>query len=257
MDSDVQNIIMHALHFIDSSRTGACKGLAMEVLARFNGRNGEITILEERASGRRLYHEAGVFQSYVLPGGSAALDYVRLMARVLAGASEVLLFGCGGGVLATDLHGTGSRVVVVDNNPISFEIARRYFWMPHGITCAVEDMASYLELETQRYPAIGVDVGGPCFDYEAVLDTRACAMLRRRLVDGGRIVVNIACDWTEDITPERIAACFLCEDLDVWICDEQARSGRNTVIIASDGSQDAKRFSEAASLLGFRPRRAA
>ena len=52
---------------------------AMDVLARFNGRNGEISILEERGTGARLYHEAGVDQSYVLAGGSPGLSYVRLM----------------------------------------------------------------------------------------------------------------------------------------------------------------------------------
>jgi hypothetical protein len=54
----------------------------MEILARFNGRNGQITIAQERKTGARLYVEEGVKQSYVLPGGSAGLDYVRLMLRV-------------------------------------------------------------------------------------------------------------------------------------------------------------------------------
>ena len=47
----------------------------MEVLARFSGRNGEISVIEERATGARLYHEAGVDQSYVLPGGAAGVGH--------------------------------------------------------------------------------------------------------------------------------------------------------------------------------------
>lgn len=74
----------------------------MELLARFSGRNGEISIIEERATGARLYHEAGVDQSYVLPGGAAGVGYVRLMTRILEPANDVVLFGCGGGALATE-----------------------------------------------------------------------------------------------------------------------------------------------------------
>jgi hypothetical protein len=105
----------------------------MEILDQFDGRNGQITVAQERKTGARLYVEEGVKQSYVLPGGSAGLDYVRLMVRVLKGAPDIILFGCGGGGLASELHSRGCRVTVVDNNPISFEIARRYFWMPASV----------------------------------------------------------------------------------------------------------------------------
>ena len=64
----------------------------MEILGRFNG---QITIAQERKTGARLYVEEGVKQSYVLPGGLAGLDYVRLMVRVLEGAPDAILFGCG------------------------------------------------------------------------------------------------------------------------------------------------------------------
>jgi hypothetical protein len=57
----------------------------MEILCRFDGRNGQITIAQERRTGARLYVEEGVKQSYVLPGGSAGLDYLRLMVRAPSG----------------------------------------------------------------------------------------------------------------------------------------------------------------------------
>jgi hypothetical protein len=82
----------------------------MEILGRFNGRKGQITIAQERKTGARLYVEEGVKQSYVLPGGSAGLDYVRLMVRVLEGAPDIILFGCGGGALASELHNRGCRM---------------------------------------------------------------------------------------------------------------------------------------------------
>src|SRR5215467_6293457 len=151
----------------------------MEILGRFNGRNGQITIAQERGTGARLYLEEGIKQSYVLPGGSAGLDYVRLMSRLLQNASDIALFGCGGGALATELYRCGCRVTVVDDNAISFEIARRYFWMPGGVVCVSADMATFLERTSGIYGAIGVDVGGPDFDYVAVLDSPTCILLRR------------------------------------------------------------------------------
>jgi hypothetical protein len=36
----------------------------MEILGRFKGRNGQITIAQERKTGARLYVEEGVKQSY-------------------------------------------------------------------------------------------------------------------------------------------------------------------------------------------------
>ena len=149
----------------------------MEILGRFDGRNGQITVAQERKTGARLYVEEGVKQSYVLPGGSAGLDYVRLMVRVLEGAPDIVLFGCGGGALASELHNRGSRVTVVDDNPISFEIARRYFWMPSSVRCVADGMAEFLEEGSGEHAAIGVDVGGPSFDYASALAAGTCALL--------------------------------------------------------------------------------
>ena len=223
----------------------------MEVLARFNGRNGQITVAQERNTGARLYLEEGVKQSYVLPGGVAGLDYVRLMLRVLEGAPDIILFGCGGGALASELHSKGCRVTVVDDNPIAFEIARRYFWMPPSIVCIVDSMAEHLEKGTSDYAAIGVDIGGPSFDYEAALDERSCALLGRRLASGGRVAVNIALDWAQDTALVRIAGRLVHENLDVRIL-EAPRKGRSALILATRQATGMEEVDAIASSLGFR-----
>ena len=226
----------------------------MEILGRFDGRNGQITVAQERKTGARLYLEEGVKQSYVLPGGSAGLDYVRLMVRVLEGAPDIVLFGCGGGALASELHNRGSRVTVVDDNPISFEIARRYFWMPSSIRCVADGMAEFLE-GSGEYAAIGVDVGGPSFDYESALAARTCALLGRRLASGGRIAVNIARDWAQDTTLVRIADRLLNEDLDAKIFEEAPRKGRSALIVATKQATAMNGIAAIASSLGFRTTR--
>ena len=224
----------------------------MEILGRFHGRNGQITIAQERRTGARLYLEEGVKQSYVLPGGAPGLDYVRLMVRVLESAPDIILFGCGGGALATELHNRGCRMTVVDDNPISFEIARRFFWMPSSILCEVDGMAEFLERGLGQYTAIGVDVGGPSFDYESTLDARTCALLGRRLASGGRVAVNIARDWAQDTTLVRIADRLFNENLDVKIFEEAPRKGRSALIVATKQATGMNAIDAIASSLGFR-----
>jgi hypothetical protein len=224
----------------------------MEILARFNGRNGQITIAQERKTGARLYVEEGVKQSYVLPGGSAGLDYVRLMVRVLEGAPDIILFGCGGGALASELHHKGCRVTVVDDNPVSFEIARRYFWMPSSILCIVSEMSEFLEKGVGEYAAVGVDVGGPSFDYEATLDRRTCALLGRRLASGGRVAINIARGLAKDNALTQIAGRLFHENLDARVFEESPRKGRSAVIVATQPTAEPNDVAVVASSLGFR-----
>lgn len=207
----------------------------MHLLARFPGPNGKILIKEDRGSGARLYQEGGVCQSRVRAGGDADLEYVRLMATLLAGDGDVLLLGCGGGALASMLHRQARSVTVVDVNPISFELARTFFWMPSGIACIAADMGAFVDTQRSTFDAIGIDVGGPRFSYEAVLEPATIARLRRALRDGGRIAINISCETTGDPVPWRIADLFKAEGLDIWaFSDDDATSNEvNIVILAS------------------------
>lgn len=56
----------------------------------------------------------------------------------------MLLIGCGGGTLGTMLTRAGKSLTIVDINPQSIALARRYFSLPHQITCHVEDGAAFL-----------------------------------------------------------------------------------------------------------------
>jgi spermidine synthase len=207
----------------------------MQLLARFAGPNGEIAVIEDRSTGARHYREGGVSQSCVLPGGEAGVEYVRLMAALLAGSDSVLLLGCGGGSLASMLHRGGSSVTILDVNPVSFELARTFFWMPSGIECIVGDMRAFLRKQNRSFDAIGIDVGGPDFSYEAVLDSETVPRVRRALRNGGRVAINISCEAPDDPIPGRIAARFQSVGLDVWVFMESAAgSGEiNAVVLAS------------------------
>jgi spermidine synthase len=211
----------------------------MPVLARFAGPNGEISIVEDLMTGARLYREGGVIQSRVLAGGEAGVDYIVLMAKLLVG-SDVLLLGCGGGALAGTLHRRGHSVAVVDVNPISFQLARVFFWMPNGIECITGDIRDFARGETRTFNSIGIDVGGPRFCYMELLDRATIANVRWMLRRGGRIAVNISYEVVNDPVPARIADLFKAEGLDVWMFCENTTGSieANAVILASARTEE-------------------
>src|SRR5262245_18530913 len=207
----------------------------MRVLARFDGPNGRISVVEEVGTGIRHYEEAGVSQSCVVAGGEAGVDYIRLMAARLVGNGHALLLGCGGGALATMLHRRGAAVTVVDVNPISYQLARTFFWMPSAITCITADMRPFIRDETRTFQAIGIAVGGPRFSYDDVLDSTSIAHVRRRLRPGRRVAVNISCAAPDDPLPARIADKFKAQGLEVWVFMENVPCPQelNAIILAS------------------------
>ena len=170
----------------------------MRIIARFAGPNGEIRILEERGNGARSYYEGGVYQSEVRAGGETGIDYVRLMADLLAGGGTALLLGCGGGSLGGMLHRRGSSVTVVDINPLSFQLARTFFWMPSGIECVTIDMRDFVRTETRRFDAHGHRRRRPSFLLREGSAAATVGCIRRLLRDGGRITINISCETDDD-----------------------------------------------------------
>jgi hypothetical protein len=191
--------------------------------------------MEDRATGARYYREGGVSQSCVLAGGETGVAYVRLMAALLADGAGALLLGCGGGALATMLHRRARSVTVVEVNPLSFQLARTFFWMPNGIECVTADMRAFLRRQGRMFDAIGIDVGGPDFCYETVLDAATIARVRGALRKGGRVAVNISCEAPDDPVPGRIAERFRAQGLEVWMFMEDAPGVQelNAVILAS------------------------
>jgi hypothetical protein len=126
------------------------------------------------------------------------------------------------------------HVTIVEVNPVSFQLARTFFWMPNGIECITADVREFAQRPGGSFSAIGIDVGGPRFSYEDTLDTSTVAGLCRSLRDGGRIAVNISCQADDDPVPGRIAALFDMQALDVWTFMENSTGDElNAIILAS------------------------
>src|SRR3954454_4809773 len=102
----------------------------VRLLGRYQGRNGQIEIVECSWDGTRVYFEEGVRQRQATNDGESALTYVKLIEELLSRSEQVLVLGCGGGNLATRLSRRGKSLTIVDNNPISFVLAHKFFDLP-------------------------------------------------------------------------------------------------------------------------------
>jgi hypothetical protein len=107
----------------------------VKLLGRYQGKNGQIDIVECSWDGTRVYFEEGIRQSQATPDGESVFTYVKLMDELLSRSEQVLVLGCGGGNLATRLSRLGKRLTIVDINPISFVLAHRYFDLPDELPC--------------------------------------------------------------------------------------------------------------------------
>src|ERR1700704_6804473 len=100
---------------------------AVRLLGRYQGRSGEIEIIECSWDGTRIYFEEGVRQSQATPDGESVFTYVKIMDELLHRAANILVLGCGGGNLATRLTRLRKKLTTVANNPIRFVIAPQFF----------------------------------------------------------------------------------------------------------------------------------
>jgi len=202
----------------------------VRLLGRYQGRNGAIEIVECSADGTRIYFEEGVRQSQATPDGESVFSYVKLMDELLHRATNVLVLGCGGGNLATRLARLGKELTIVDNNPISFVIAQRYFGLPNGLPLMVADFRKFILDDDLLYDGIAIDVGGPDFRFDDEFDVETCDAIRARLTPGGRIVMNVLVANDIDPVADRIAARLAGDRLRTWIIDEQGVQDRNAII---------------------------
>ena len=202
----------------------------MKILGRYKGKLGDIAIWESEKTRDRFYLEGEIFQSQSSAAGESRLPYVKMMEAFLGDAKNVLLLGCGGGNLATMLARSGKSVTVVDHNPVSFDLAKRFFGMPKEISCIVEDFKEYLAAETRSFDGIAIDVGGPGFCYEEQFDPATCHSITARLNPGGRAILNMLVATDFDAAPDLIASDLSEGHMSSWIFDQPGLLNRNVLV---------------------------
>jgi len=141
------------------------------------------------------------------------------------------MIGCAGGTLATMLSRAGVQVTLVDIDPLSFQIARRYFHMPESVACHVRDGADFLRRTRARYDAVILDAFADTIIPPHLLTDRFFWLVKSRLNRGGLFLVNIVVKDDDDSTPDRIARTMRKAWRQVRLLDADGFENRNAVAV--------------------------
>ncbi|HWA90552.1 MAG TPA: fused MFS/spermidine synthase [Rhizomicrobium sp.] len=194
-----------------------------------------LVLVQNNATGGVSLWQAQHHQSAADRNGISLADYIHAMFGFLrqAGARRVLMIGCGGGTLASMLHRAGVETVIVDIDPRSLEIARRYFHLPDAVETHAADGLAFVSKETRRFDAIVLDA----FDGEGIprhlLAKRFFDAARARMKTRGALfLMNLIVADDEDPAPARIVAKMRETWGHVRLLDCEGWIDRNAVVAA-------------------------
>jgi spermidine synthase len=204
-------------------------------IAKMPSELGEIVVSRDSATGAVRYDQAQIHQSEADARGVSLVAYIHAVYDLLlqAGCREVLMIGCGGGTLATMLHGAGVQVTIADVDSQAFRLARQYFHLPADIACHAMDGAALLQSSTRRYDGIVLDAYAgdrlpPQFATSAFL-----RLVRHRLsYSAGVFIANIHVLDDSDLAARRYAEQLSAVWPEVRLLDTPGRKKRNALVLA-------------------------
>lgn len=209
----------------------------MIAIATFASASGEIEILKCRATGSRVYLQAGCYQTETDESGVSVVPYIHAIFGVLmqANVRNVLMIGCGGGSLGTMLAKAGIGATIVDDNPAAFTIARDYFGLPKTIDCHIADGKEFLLRTGDRYEAIVMDAfAGDRIPHH--LRTASFFRLARSRLDRSRgcLLANVHVQHDLDMAPDRYAGVARSVWNEVRLLDTRGAVNRNALVLAGN-----------------------
>ena len=191
-------------------------------------------VAQDNRTGGISYWQARDHQSVADRYGVSRAEYIHALFGLVLQKHprHVLMIGCGGGTLATMLTRMGVAVTLVDIDPLSFEIARRYFQMPRAVECHAGDGGAFLRRAGGRYDAVILDA----FADEAIpphlLKDAFFRLVKARLRRGGIFLVNIVVQDDHDRTPDRIVQAMKKMWRQARLLDADGFENRNAVAMA-------------------------
>ena len=179
------------------------------------------------------YEQKGGWQSRSDVNGISLDAHIHaIYGLVLQHAGKsVLMIGCGGGTLGTMLARAGRRVSIVEINPVSIRLAKRYFGLPRNIPCHVGDGLAFMQKKGRHYDVLIVDAFNgekiPAHMKDAAFFEAAGRCLRRN----GLAMVNVCLERKSDPTADEIAAGFKQRGWSVRLLDSPGAE-RNAIVLA-------------------------
>ena len=144
---------------------------------------------------------------------------------------SILMIGCGGGTLGTMLARAGKRVSIVEIDPVSIKLAKRYFGLPRNVACHVGDGLAFMQGTRRKYDVLIIDAfmgeNIPAHMKESAFFEAAVRCLR----NDGVALVNVCLHRKSDPTADRIAAGFKTMGRPVRILDSPGGE-RNAIVLA-------------------------
>jgi hypothetical protein len=192
-------------------------------------------IIRDERTGKVSYWQGEYHQSAADRSGVSTADYIHAMYFFLmqAQARDVLMIGCGGGTLATMLHRSGIKVTVVDLHKFSFDVARKYFQLPDGVSCHVADGIQYLKVNRQHHDAIVLDAFGKDGMPAPFLQPDFFRLARSRLKQRDSLfLMNVIVEDDDDRTPDILVGAMRAQWGRVRLLDTDGWTDRNAVIAA-------------------------
>ena len=192
-------------------------------------------IVQDNRTGKVSYWQKDYHQSAGDARGVSTADYIHAMYYFLrqAKSKDVLMIGCGGGTLATMLHGHGVAVTIVDIHKLSFDIAREYFHLPADMPCVVADGIAYLRKHRHRHDAIVLDAFGEGGMPEKFMAPAFFRLARSRMKPRGSLfLMNVIVADDDDPTPDALVRSMRRQWRGVRLLDTDGWVDRNAVIAA-------------------------
>lgn len=195
---------------------------------------GKIYILKSILTGAYAYWQGDCCQSEIDKNGISLAPYIHAIYDLIRQSEvhDVLMIGCGGGTLGTLLKRAGHNVTIVDIDPKSIGIAKRYFKLPNDIHCKIDDGLNFLRNTKNHYDAIVVDafVNGQIPAHLRSINFFRLA--QAKLFESGHLYLNIILDDDSDPSANQIAKLLTEIQLQVEILDTKGPIGRNAVVVA-------------------------
>ena len=205
----------------------------MITLAKTSSEFGEITVVRSRIAGSRTYWQGGWQQSEADRNGVSLAAYVHAIFGLLAQtpAHEMLMIGCGGGNLGTMLARLGRSVTIVDINPQSITLARRYFSLPAHVACYVDDGASFLRRSEKAFDAIIVDASTEERVPHQLCSVEFFQLVRERLAPSGCVLANVLLQHGSDLSADIVAGRMAHARFDVRVLMSRGSAERNAIVM--------------------------
>ena len=194
---------------------------------------GVITLRFRKRSRTLAYAQKGGNQSTADCNGVSLDAHIHALygLALQRPGKRVLMIGCGGGTLGTMLARAGRQVSIVEIDPVSFRLAKRYFGLPPNVACHLGDGLAFMQKTRRRYDVLIVDA----FRGEKIPDHLKGATFSeavgRCLRAEGVALVNVCLERKSDPTADRIAAEFKETGLAVRLLDSPGGE-RNAIVLA-------------------------